>query len=51
MVGLLSERNWLYSNTVSGLGNSMWAVVAGRVISGLGGSGTAVVGSIIITGT
>jgi hypothetical protein len=34
----------------SGVGNTMWQVIAGRVISGVGGAGMTVLVSILITG-
>lgn len=34
----------------SGMAQSMWQAVAGRVVSGLGGAGMVVIVSVLITG-
>ena len=35
----------------SGIGQSMWQVIVGRIVSGLGAAGMTVIVSVLITGT
>ena len=39
------------ANINSGIGQTMWQVIGGRVIAGLGAAGMTVIVSILITGT
>jgi MFS family permease len=50
MVCRISLSLQLLLTDSSGIGQTMWQVIAGRIVAGIGGAGMTVIVSVLITG-